>query len=105
MKNIGVAGVYLMFTLYDTTGSVGCINLGVNVQIIVTNIIVLLVPQGATGYRCYRIGILLFIIVGKLLFFMTGERESTMSSMCTQSVSLKQYLVKNIIIIINIIII
>ena len=49
MKNIGVAGVYLMFTLYDTTGSVGCIKLGVNVQIIATNIIVLLVPQGATG--------------------------------------------------------
>ena len=28
------------------------------------------------------------------MFFMTGERESTMSSMCTQSVSLKQYLVQ-----------
>ena len=49
MRNIGVAGVCLMFTLYDTTGSVGCIKLGVNVQIIATNIIVLLVPQGATA--------------------------------------------------------
>ena len=29
--------------------------------------------------------------LGQLLFFMTGERESTMSSMSTQSVSLKQY--------------
>ena len=29
--------------------------------------------------------------LGELLFFMTGERESTMSSMSTQSVSLKQY--------------
>ena len=46
MRNIGVAGVCL---IYDTTGSVGCIKLGVNVQIIATNIIVLLVPQGATG--------------------------------------------------------
>ena len=29
--------------------------------------------------------------LGQLLFFMTGERESTMSSMSTQSVSLKQH--------------